>query len=557
MAKIDSSFFQYSRKITEKFLQSTVVIDDCAIFPGAGAEPVAAKMTTPPRRVSVGRAVKELAGKTAKIERETISEDPHQLNAKKVIDGFAAKGIVCSVIKPDQEDRTALPDYMYKLSFNADMIVIDWSMQEDDGEIALSLMKQLITGDLLERAQLRLIAIYTIDQDIEKIPNKIKDSLEVQGIRNILLSEEAPFTIQIGSIRIIVLSKPGADIPKDALKQQVAFEQLADRLTTEFTAMTIGLVSNVVLNSLAEIRINNHKIVTNFASDLDAPYLTQRSLLENPEDAEEHLVALVAAELSAILEEKDVRVSANIKAIKQWIDYKKSSDDEFIFDVDNGPSIKWNKEQVIDLLEKGLNIVNNDKYKIGRGSFIKNALNSNLTKMYYGEGVSQPYLDEKFAVIANFRSFYGKPIPRLNLGTIIKTIDATNKYYICIQPRCDCVRIQNRTNFLFLPLTLSEGNDVELVVKDNGTFMRFCIKKSSYDIKPIEFMPKLRGKGCIVAHMRKEGYCFKDTRRNIYKWIGELRIEHALSLSNEFSSELVRVGPNESEWLRRKKSKRG
>lgn len=548
MTRLENSFFKYSREIAEKFLQSTVVIDDWARFPGLGEEPVAIEMTTPLKRPPVGRAVTRLDEQTAEAEEETTLEDPHQLNAKKVIDGFASKGIICSIIKPDREDRDTLPESISQLSSSADIIVIDWSMHGDNGEIALQLIKQLASIDLSEHTQLRLIAIYTIDPDVAKIPAKIKADLESSGTDTISVSDDG-FSLTTGPIRIVVLSKPGARIPDEYSDQKVPFEGLADRLTTEFTTMTAGLVSNIVLDSLAEIRINNHKILNNFATDLDAPYLTHRSLLANPEEAEEHIVALVAAELSAILEEKDVKANANIEAIKRWIDYKKPGDDKFILEVSPGSIQQLENALIIELLEKGISKVDETKYGLSKTQK-SNPHKVGFSQMYQCTDKIKRNLDEKFAVIASLRSFYGKPVPRLNLGSIIKTTD-TVQYYICIQPRCDCIRITEETNFLFLPLTPHpSGDKFNIVLWDNDEYVRLNIEKKSNVIKLIQFDPAKSGVDRVISFEQSGNYYFEDTSGSKYQWIGELKSEHALRLANEFASELSRVGPAESEWLR-------
>ena len=547
----DSEFFKYSKQIAEKFLQSTVVIDDRAIFPGPGAEPVADKMAPPVKRPPTGRPVEEKKAHIAKPGKATISEEQRHLDAKKVVDGFAARGIVCSVIKPYKDERGALLEYIYRLASNADVIVIDWVMQKDDGELALDLMKQIVTGDLSGRAPLRLIAIYTIDPDVERIPERIKTFLEQSGIPSISLTEEDPFTIKIGPIRIVVLSKPGTDIPQEALIQQVSFEDLANRLTTEFTDMTAGLISNVVIDSLAELRANCHKIIATFSADLDAPYLTHRTLSPNPEDAEDHIVALIGAELSTLLEEREVRKRANIDAIKYWIENKRPGSATFVLNA-HGSTCELTKENVIQLLEKGISNVDRSDYsgRLSRTDF-QSPHAIKLSKMYHCDDMSSENLDERFAELFTLKSFYGKPNPRLNLGTIIKAINS-NIHYICIQPRCDCVRITQDTDFVFLPLTIETGSGkFNIVIKDNDSYVRFKTNKRINSITLIKFPANSQGSDAIVASEDAGSYYFQDTKRVKYKWIGELRGDQALRLSNEFSSELSRVGLNESEWLRR------
>ena len=61
----------------------------------------------------------------------------------------------------------------------------------------------------------------------------------------------------------------------------------------------------------------------------------------------------------------------------------------------------------------------------------------------------------------------------------------------------------------------------------------------------------------VTARVDAENYYFIAEPQNAaqppkrYKWIGELRLERAISLSNDFAAELARVGFTESEWLRR------
>ena len=43
-----------------------------------------------------------------------------------------------------------------------------------------------------------------------------------------------------------------------------------------------------------------------------------------------------------------------------------------------------------------------------------------------------------------------------------------------------------------------------------------------------------------------------DSQGTKYYWLGELRFDFAQKIINEYSSEISRVGVNESEWLRRK-----
>ena len=96
----------------------------------------------------------------------------------------------------------------------------------------------------------------------------------------------------------------------------VEFEDLPERLTDEFTMITAGLVSNVVLASFASIRRNTSKVLRRFSPRLDPAFLAHRFMLQEPSEAEEHLVTLISEELHGILEEERVGTKADIKAIE-------------------------------------------------------------------------------------------------------------------------------------------------------------------------------------------------------------------------------------------------
>ncbi len=93
--------------------------------------------------------------------------------------------------------------------------------------------------------------------------------------------------------------------------------------------MTAGLVSNVALESLAVLRSNTYPLLTKLHKGLDAPYLTQRALLTQPNDASESLVSIVAAELLSVLEEYDVGAKAGPEAIMAWLRSRCPEDNTF------------------------------------------------------------------------------------------------------------------------------------------------------------------------------------------------------------------------------------
>ena len=183
----------------------------------------------------------------------------------------------------------------------------------------------------------------------------------------------------------------------------------------------------------------------------------------------------------------------------------------------------------------------------------KNPQEIPLSQVFSGNKTASVNEEEAFAHITSFRTFFRTNTPTLTLGTVIQ--DEKDNYLVCIQPRCDCVRIDNATCFLFLPLEVkTDGSGFDLVVNNNGVYIRTKIRKKVASAAQVIF--KGDANRMVTAKKDSEHYYFiaeplKDAEpAKRYKWIGELRLERAISLSNDFAAELARVGFTESEWLR-------
>lgn len=537
-----SPFFKRSKIIAEEFLQTTVIVDDQAYF-GDEKSILETQSPTPIELKPPGRGSGEYSDKEVLTEPEESLVLPpyaigsHRLNAQKVINSFAQKRIVCSVIRPTDDDDNDWITSLENLASSADILIIDWDLKDDNGENALNILEKISRSAIDSPAQLRLFVIYTGSPRIAEIVKEIKDELEDR--LGVTIGDQADgFSLTFNSTRIVVFAKPDtSNLPPEYDHRKVSFENLAERVTSEFAVMTAGLVSNVVIKSLALVRKNTYKMLNKFSIHLDAPYLTHRALQMNPEDAEELLSSLIADEIQAILEEEDVGKGANIDSIKDWISSLHTS----TLTLDLPTPKDFNQEKVIELLKLGV-----DKWDGAK----KNKSYTCLTKMFRPQFLTDETLDEKFALITTVRSYYENRIPYLVFGTILQNIKSSD-YWVCIQPRCDCVRIPSKRVFPFLSLEISQDDKrFNIVLEENGEHIKLVLNDKPYDLKLITFAPRVQDKGMIKARNENSSYYFINTGRKKYKWIGELRPEHAQRIANEFAANLSRVGLDESEWLR-------
>ena len=559
----ESEFFKLSKGVVERFLQSAVIVDDRADFEKDPGDILSTRLIAPSRRSQkrTGPQSRETAVDD-EMEPSNGNDGANRLDAKKVIDSFAQKGIVCSILRPYQEEMETLTDTLEKLGNCADIVVIDWTLYGDDGQKALEMVERIVKSSAGNPAQLRLIVIYTINPDIAGIARRIYDRLKVMAEADVtkdgkatVQEENDGFTLTFGAARITVLAKHDVGILKQYRRQVVAFEDLADRVTEEFTAMTAGLVSNVVLESLAEIRKNTHRILSQFSLDLDAPYLTHRALLGTPDEAEDLLTTLIAEELQAILEETRVGSRAGLKAIETWIEARKDKGVNFSLPLKDGNKVLTTiaGDRVVELLRKGIEQTVQELDELTRRQkkeILRSVHKLPLTVMFHADDASSESLDEKFAFVTSMRAYY-EHVPKLTLGTILKEESEDEpSYWICIQPRCDCVRIDSVRVFPFLPLRAITGGGFDIILKEKDTYPRLLHKKKPYELKLVKFQPRIKDKGVVTAKRDGDTFYFQSAGNCKYTWIGELRQEQAQRLSNQFAATLSRVGLDESEWLR-------
>ncbi|MGB0386306.1 MAG: response regulator receiver domain [Ardenticatenaceae bacterium] len=550
MFKRNSSFFKRSKKVAEEFLKTVILVDDLASFEDTPSiEPIDQLAPPPTRRRGGSRRQTNSADEpsSSSIVKTGESEfDPHQLNAKRVIDSFAQKGIVCSVLRPHENDTTFIHT-LRTLAVCADVVIIDWNLHGDDGQKAQDMIVQVISSPDTPPSQLRLIVIYTGESDIAGIAQKIKLNLQQKFKNETIREEERHLTLILGANRIVVLAKEGSQVLRAYQAQVVAFQKLPDRVTDEFTVMTHGLVSNVVLRSLAQIRQKTHKILSQFSSGLDAPYLTHRALLPQPDDAQELLVSLLTEELHGILEESEVGDEANLEAIRAWLESQAEVEDNWWLNLEKN-DLRISTDRLDALMKDGI-----QKWKIEGLSKNKTKKMKNkphllpLTAMFNMNRAEEEALDERFAYLTTMRSYYSHSSPILTLGTILKD-KQDSSYWVCIQPRCDCVRLKEARSFPFLPLlTPDKEGRFDVIIKEDNSYRRLLCGKKAYQLKLMVFTP---GSDQVVKSLEEQdAFCFKEDGKS-YQWLGELRTEHSLRLSNHFAAMLSRVGLDESEWLR-------
>ena len=534
-------FMELSTEVAKRFLHTVVFVDDQAIFEEI-QQPTA--LTTPKR--------------IAKKQNESEEEDyrrAHTLNAKIVTDEFALKGMICSVLKPNEGENPL--EYVKQAAKRADVFILDWEINKDDGKTAREIINLLISLDQSEYSRLRLIIIYTGEPKLDSISVSIKDKI-MEKLYTDFSSDDNNLAFYKGHLRIAIFAKEETMVDPGCEDRVLSITDLPERLSIEFAKITSGLVSNVAIESLSVLRDNTHLFLSNLGSEIDPSYLAHRALLPIPDDAKNLAVDIIASEFHSLLENFEVGDIANINAIDAWLRMKKSGDSYSL----NGSwgDIKLKYEDICKCQRIGIErcgcesrLSNNKRKKF------KADVHKTLTQTFCNDKDDFQESDYRFAMLSSIKNLYsGHLSPTLTLGTILKKVpidnsDESEKYWLCLQPRCDCVRIEDNRNFFFLPLEkVGENHKTDIVVKiDDFNYKKLKINHKIYDSMHFQFSSNCADDQVVRAEREGSDYIFETTDESRFKWISELKNQHAQRIANDFAANISRVGLDESEWLRR------
>jgi hypothetical protein len=540
-----SNFDGMSKQIAKDFLRSVVIVDDRPVFE---EQEVVGKLEPPDVVVEAIENDTTAAEATGPLAE---AGDPHTLPFNRFSDSFAAVGIFCTVLTPEKEH---LDDFVTQsvgesgLANRADVVILDWVLHGfKEGEKTLDIIGRLTQGDGEAKPRKRLLLVYTGESDLLGIAVKIRNKLRLPAVEGGTAEELTHITS--GATTIAIYAKPHVKVAQNLRPLVVSAEAIPEIVISEFAHASLGLLSNLILRSMGVLRSETYQILKKFPTRLDAGFVTHK-VLQNPEDASAHLLPLVVSEIQSALEDNLVIEVLSEPALAAWLDSKLAGG--FAFNLE-GVTEEEAKNGVHELLKRPVLDVAGDAHSNFVQVFLKSKgkarreVADRLTEILSGETGHRA--NQEFAILMSVRSRYGTPPPRLTLGTIVYDV-SRGIYLLCVQPRCDSVRLTEERQFPFLPLsTVSTGYDHVLIHGDGIVTLQLV--DEPYRIEMIVFQPWTENDREILAKGNGDRLFFKSgARETNFQWVAELRPEHAQRIANLLAGKISRVGLNESEWLR-------
>ena len=529
------SFADHCREIAKRFLLTAVVVDDEL---SVAASPAVHGRIKTPGQLPLGGPPTERVPEPG--ERQV--DRPHPLNLNPVTWSFARQGMVCGVISPS--GRGDDEHHLAKAAARADIVVLDWRLDRESGATALPLLRRILKED--QRNRLRLIAFYTgepaavretiwdeIEEGLQDLDSPRRTPSRSEGDRNV---------IDFGACCIVVYGKPGG-VQENGSDDVISDDQLADRLIDDFASMVQGLLPSLVIAALTAVRENVYQILECFGARLDPAYLAHRACLDVPSESEQHIVEQLAGELGGIMDDAVGKISpAGIEAIERWL-AKEFGDGKVVF----GPNKEATQAEALAMLTHGVEQEHEPLRTQGRDHGI-------LSHGFSRCANDSRERDRELASAMSFQWVHAQGRPQLSMGTVVRQIEPeSDTVLLCAMPRCDSVRLTERSSFLFLPLSSPPRSKTpQLVVPTvNGGHERMTMEMNPAQWRTLKFDPNQEA-GCVLANADdRTTFVFEDGSRNRYQWLGELKAEFAQSVAQAIATRMSRVGLNKSEWLRR------
>ncbi|WP_255032217.1 MULTISPECIES: response regulator receiver domain [unclassified Rhodococcus (in: high G+C Gram-positive bacteria)] len=476
-----------------------------------------------------------------------------ELDAQEVSVCFAEKGLTCAILSPQtsQENEEFKPAFV-KTAKRADALILDWNLNEDDGKTTLKLIDLVLKDDTKSpKRRLRLFIIYTGEPDLEKIAERVciatdrsltKDEVHWDSGFNLAFSR--------GPVRVAVFAKEHVQhLPRALSNRKRKISSLPLVVVEEFSRHSMGLATSASLSALAGIRNDAHRLIAALAPELDAAILGQRVSVPHPEDVERQVESLIASELLAIVQDHQVGSHMGFQRIKEWLNHNKHLSPRGITEWEIVTadlrlellSDGFSDSVVSHLIHSGTSKNKLEKMRREGAAFFSSSADERIAS------------DRLFAVRMSMRSRYSKPVPVLQLGSIIEQRGA---YAVCVQPLCDSVRIEGKRDFPLLPLEIAkEGDGVPgdglLTVPDDRVesgFVRLRVRAKPARLLMQEF--KAGDSGVVQARSYNGVRRFASTSGQTWRWVGELKTAHAQRVAEKLSAQFSRVGLDEAEVLR-------
>ncbi len=576
MNNVVDEFAKHCHKAAERFLRTAVVIDDQAYATPVANTPAAAAraQTTPldpaPVSFTATDAPSDGQDSTAQSERDEV-DNGHDLKTKDLIRAFTGKKIICSVYEPEiptqgvdsQDVEKWINDVMH-----ADLLIIDWQLEKGSSDLSKQIIKHVLQADQNAGGQLRHITVYTGETSLDQLSAELLDYLNngTATGESLQLDLAKMGGNKIGlvadNLRILFKNKQGSTIV-DGVREN----DLPEELIQDFAMLTDGILPSLALHAIATVREAAHHSLALFSKNLDGAFIAHRCLIPDPEDAETFIEGVFSDHFRALLAGEDLGTNyANKEICDQWLE--KTHDSGTGFTMGDGFKISMesvkerigNSQKNADAVKQYFsgNVTNSDPEKK-----FKNLLK--LPELFSDDAATAALSSNSFSRITsvelsatNAHRYNEDWCPLLTLGAILKKCSDTqgnntgslDAFLLCVQPRCDSVRLGDDISFPFLKIKKHKKNKANLVFQEGDDCHVLYAETKPSNLVMVEFSVPTDADRMFGKKSSSGEFVFEDKSGDKYQWIATLNPLKAQCIADSLGARTHSVGMDEFEWLR-------
>lgn len=533
VAPAKPAFKDYGLKATKLFLKTAIVIDDEIIAEppeqvpedDLAEPPFLADLPEPGQVVALSDASQQTRGKDAEVQ------------IKPLADAFLDKRIVCGVLKPEVLDSDVqVIDRAVRAATVADVVIIDWYLRPNQDNLARSILEKILTEDRELNGRLRLVIVYTSADPLADRREALAKHLEKANFKP-LKDPDDDTLLTIGACRVRF-------VRKRSLNTGMAVEDLPDFAVEEFAKHSNGLLANFALLGIAALRDATHHILANLDSKLDTAFVGHRMLLGHDTEARGFAMNLFLLQMKGVLSlPKHLGGALGDEELCAWFDHHFGYPDADAHLVAAGTT----KDRLRESVLKG-----EGKLDGAHKLLFLPASKEDTTKV----GDVEKQISQDFARFATFvrepDGFNPLPqnwLPTLTLGSVVKLVQRKARYFLCVQPACDTVRITEDRYFPFIELIGEKAakSTENLVIRDGQKRVVVCVSNKAGSRHYDMFKPDASQ---TVRAESEDGKFLFASSNQIYWWLGDIDPLKAQRIATDVSGSLARVGIDEYAWLR-------
>lgn len=455
-------------------------------------------------------------------------EDETPVRPSSLVSAFLAENIVCSVF--ELEEHVDFVNLALRGAQIADLLILDWLLFGDHSA-TVNAIKAIAEES---KGRLVVVAIFTGAHSLTDVATRLKDDADFEEIHDFVLRRDDAI--------VLVFGKPGIPLTGgEDSRTARRYSDLPQMVRDDLELVFKGLMPRFAFRGINVLRESAPKVLATFNSTLDAGALVHRALLTEPDDAGPQFLELLASEFKQTLMANRVDEEWDGQSVRDYLaESGLVSDPEALAHL-----LRSTEGCPNDLKSRDDSVIVQEAVASGLLRVGITKLRSKNMEPLVGAFGSDRRSDNALASLMCSTGFGSEP-PRLELGVVVK--DPSENYWLCIQPLCDSVRIQDKRAFPLMPLHKSTEDDKpDAIFQDrDGRFVSVNFEPHPHTLAMPEFEPN--GEGSVIAEGEAPNWRF-ESRDASYQAVTRLRAEVASHAVHSFASTASRVGVDVSEWM--------